>query len=211
MTYSNRATLSPLSHNKGKKRDTLRLSDTSITPPPHLTLTHTPPHPSSDTSNQMVSRVKGSGRVIETFSNPPMGFRAGWRFGCCGPSPLPALSFGLTLANFMVADLWGGVKLLMKYQLCVVCSAKSCKRSNANRIEIIREMEHNNTGKLHNSASLGASCCVSERTVLCVYVAQLRCRIFIRALSETDDGINQIKMPSSVCRSSPFLFAVAPV
>lgn len=146
----------------------------------------------------MVSRVKGSGRVIETFSNPPMGFRAGWRFGCCGPSPLPALSFGLTLDNFMVADLWGGVKLLMEYQLCVVRSAKSCKRSNANRTETIRETELNNTGKLHNSASLGASCCVSERTVLCVYVAQLRCRIFIRALSETDDGINQIKIFSCV-------------
>lgn len=146
----------------------------------------------------MVSRVKGSGRVIETFPNPPMGFRAGWRFGCCGPSPLPALSFGLTLVNFMVADLWGGVKLLMEYQLCVARSAKSCKRSNANRTETIRETEHNNTGKLHNSASLGASCCVSERTVLCVYVAQLRCRIFIRALSETDDGINQIKIFSCV-------------
>lgn len=134
---------------------------------------------------------------------PPMGFSAGWRFGCCGPSPLPTLSFGLTLANFMVADLWGGVKLLMKYQLCVVCSAKSMQKQQ-------RKQDRNNKrngAQQHNSASLGASCCVSERTVLCVYVAQLRCRIFIRALSETDDGINQIKMPSCVCRSSPFLFA----
>lgn len=127
------------------------------TSPPHPT----PPHPSSGTNNQMVSRVKGSGRVIETFSNPPMGFRAGWRFGCCGPSPLPALSFGLTLDNFMVADLWGGVKLLMKYQLC--CRSL-CKIVQKEQRKQDRNNKRNGAQQHGQTTQLGVTRCF----LLCV-------------------------------------------